>query len=152
MVRGGGVVRGGGGGEGGGGLCWLGFGGGGGGGGGGKCLGGGGVVWCLGRDAGGGGGWWCTPLPPSHQPPQNVDLSYKHSIMSFTSTRLGKGHAILRNLHARPSFSPTLRRQVDDLFCGKYGGDGTLDGPRNPNILRQPIEMMVFVKASCTNS
>ena len=39
----------------------------GGGGGGGKCLGGGGGVWC--------GAWWCTPLPPSHQPPQNVDLS-----------------------------------------------------------------------------
>ena len=33
--------------------------------------GGGGVV--PGRDAG--GGWWRTPLPPSHQPPQNVDLS-----------------------------------------------------------------------------
>ena len=51
----GGLVRGecgegGGGGEGGG-LCRLGF--------------GGGVVV----------GWWCTPLPPSHQPQQNVDLS-----------------------------------------------------------------------------
>ena len=45
----------------------------GGGGGGGKCLGGGGGV-VPGRDAGG-GGW-----SPSHQPPQNVDLSTKRPL------------------------------------------------------------------------